>query len=211
MSVGTAATARLLSLGFGPPDEHVLAEMRVLAAGLLEGETELDELRGLLPFLEAGAAELAPEHEAVFGQRVALPAHETSYVGDPFRSSRELADIAGFYAAFGAEATAERPDHAATQLEFFAFLVARRLAAATEEEAETCRGAEDAFLRDHLGRWLPPFCRRLAAEAASPYYRALAELAVAFLEGELGKRGIDAVPIVLRTPKPPDDSPACAA
>lgn len=196
-TVELVATARLLSLGFTAPDEETLAELRALAEGLAEREDAPPEVDELVALLGTDARELAGEYQALFGGNVRVPPYEGSYEADPFRSARELADVAGFYRAFGADATgaaAERPDHAGCELEFLAFLAAKRLTAATEEESETCRAAEDAFLRDHLGRWLGAFCRRVEAEG-TPFYASLARLGARFASEELERRGLEPEPL----------------
>ncbi len=200
-TVELVAWARLLSLGFTPPEEETLAEVDALARGLAERESappELAELTGAEP------AVLAPAYESLFGPAPRVPPYEGSYEADPFRMTRELADVAGFYLAFGAAPggpAAERPDHAGCELEFLAFLAAKRLSAPGGEEAETCRAAEDAFLRDHLGRWLGAFCRSVAQESPSPFYAALARLGERFLEEELARRGLSPE-LVRSTPRP---------
>lgn len=72
------------------------------------------------------------------------------------------------------------PDHVALELEFMAHL-ARREAEAwerdEEEEALACLRQQEAFLGEHLGRWLPRFCRRVLAGEAHPFYARLAQRA----------------------------------
>ena len=98
--------------------------------------------------------------------------YEGSYEDDPFRQARQMSDISGFYRAFGAEAHGpafERPDHAGCELEFLAYLGARRLVAENADhldEADLCVEVEEGFLREHAGRWLPTFFR--AVEQAAP-------------------------------------------
>jgi TorA maturation chaperone TorD len=76
--------------------------------------------------------------------------------------SFELADIAGFYRAFGVEITpgTERPDHIAVELEFMHLLAVKEVVAAGREDggehARICRDARATFFRDHLGRWFGP-------------------------------------------------------
>ncbi len=199
---------RLLSLGFTAPDEETLAEIEALADALLERSGGEDDpaapaLVELLAALGPGDSpdQLAGAYQALFGGEVAVPPYEGSYEGDPFRHTRQMADVAGFYRAFGAEAhgpAAERVDHAGCELEFLAFLGAKRLALAAEgrdDEAQTCREIEDLFLRDHLGRWLPAFCRDLAATTSTPFYAALARAGEQVVTAELARRGIEPEPL----------------
>jgi TorA maturation chaperone TorD len=205
-ALGFALVSRLLSIGFSPPDEESLHGLRRLAAlgtsavgddGLAECLADLEHALGDDGLLE----ELAPAYEALFGGAVRCPPYEGSYESDPIRSSRELADVAGFYRAFGAAASgpaSERPDHAGCELEFLSFLAVKRLAAeeAGEEEAATvCRDAEATFLQDHLGRWFPAFCREVAQASDAYFYRLLAVTGERFVLAELARRGIQASPV----------------
>jgi len=206
--VELVAAWRLLSLGFTAPDEETLAEIEALGEAILERAEGGDDptapaLVELLAALGRGDSveELAGAYQALFGGEVAVPPYEGSYEGDPFRHTRQMADVAGFYRAFGAEAhgpAAERVDHAGCELEFLAFLGAKRLALAAEgrdDEAQTCREIEGLFLRDHLGRWLPAFCRDIAARTSTPFYAALARAGEQVVAGELARRGIEPEPL----------------
>jgi TorA maturation chaperone TorD len=203
--VGLAAAARLLALAFGPPQGESLAEIDALAAGLEERSPEdvpeVGELRSLLrrPGL---AGELAPAYAALVDGEAACPPYEGSYEADPFRHSREMADVAGFYRAFGTEPAGERPDHAGCELEFLAFLVATRLDAEQAGDAgrtAVCLDAENAFLSAHLGRWFPTFCRRVAEASSDPFYSCAARLGERVVVAELSRRGLRVEPLRGRT------------
>jgi TorA maturation chaperone TorD len=114
------------------------------------------------------------------------PPNETAYTAvtpqHGMTKSFELADIAGFYRAFGVEVTpgTERPDHIAVELEFMHLLAVKEMVAAAredgEEHARICRDARATFFRDHLGRWFTPFCERLREEGGPLYGEAAAVL-----------------------------------
>jgi putative dimethyl sulfoxide reductase chaperone len=204
-----ALVSRLLSVGFSAPDEQVVEQLRRLTAlaGRTVGEPGLAECLADLERALDGhdlVEELGPAYEELFGGAVRCPPYEGSYEADPMRSSREMADVAGFYRAFGAVAggpAAERPDHAACELEFLSFLAARRLEAESAGEAEqaaVCREAEDAFMLDHAGRWLPSFCRKVAREASCDVYRLLALAGERFVVAELARRGLEPAPLRAR-------------
>jgi TorA maturation chaperone TorD len=193
-----AVLARLLSLGVSPPRSETLDEMRSLAAGLADRGGQPPELGELAAALETGSLEhLEAEFERLFGGDPVCPPYEGSYQADPFRQARELADVNGFYLAFGASPAgpaAERGDHVGCELEFLSFLALKQLAAGlerTSEDAETCRQAEDSFLRDHLGRFGPTFFRTLREHALEPAYESLARLGERFLAEELARRGLE--------------------
>jgi TorA maturation chaperone TorD len=191
-----AATARLLALAFGPPDEDALAEAASLAEALAgAGEEGAAEVASL-----ASEGGLAAEHERLFDRNAPCPPYEGSFEADPFRQLRQMADVAGFYRAFGAEPRGERPDHAVCELEFLAFLAAARADAPDAATAERYRETEDSFLRDHLGRWLPAFAEAVEAESSRRFYAAAARLARAFARGELRARGIVPAPLPRRRP-----------
>jgi len=96
-----------------------------------------------------------------------------------FRSQR-LADVAGFYRAFGLDRAAdakERHDHLAFEAAFMETIILRDLYAAREglgaERIEVCRRAQRAFFVDHLGWWLPAFGLRLSSLRPESFYGAL--------------------------------------
>lgn len=99
----------------------------------------------------------------------------------------ELADIAGFYHAFGVEVIpgVERVDHIAVELEFL-HLLAVKTALALEngefEHAEICRDAATAFLNDHLGRWCDKFSVWLDANARMDLYCLAGHMLAAFVK-----------------------------
>jgi DMSO reductase family type II enzyme chaperone len=188
-AIELAAMARLLSLGFSPPNEETLAELDALAHGLLECEEPAPELAELF---EADWGSLATEYRALFGHECWC-VYEGSYERDSFTVTRDLDEISGFYRAFGADtggSRGDRPDHVGTELEFLAYLAAKRAATTNDGERELCRGAEDAFLAEHLGRWFPAFCRRTQLRATG-FYSALARLGERFITEELTDRGIE--------------------
>jgi TorA maturation chaperone TorD len=206
---GTAAVARLLSLGFLPPSEEVAAAMAELATGLVEA-LPASPLRDDVAALAAACPPPSAldawsgEHHRLFSGTVACPPYESSYAADPFQQARQMADVAGFYRAFGAEPAgpaADRPDQVGCELEFLAYLVLTRVEAERAggtDEAAVCADAEDDFLRDHLGRWLGPFCRELEKATVHATYRTLARLGQRFAVEELGRRGLTADPVLAR-------------
>jgi DMSO reductase family type II enzyme chaperone len=172
---------------------------------------ELPELRAALGRLGAGAeleqaasdvsallADATPEriregYEATFeasgGLRCAP--NETPHTADTASEAMlrtyQLADIAGFYRAFGVEVEpgGERPDHITAELEFMHLLAVKEAVAADEEgdaeRAAICRDAAASFLRDHLGGWVPRLAQRLDEAAADPVYAAAGRLLERFV------------------------------
>lgn len=129
------------------------------------------------------------------------PVYETEYMAPhTFAKTRELADIAGFYKAFGLGLSPrfkERPDHIVAELEFMHHLT-RKEAYAWEhgwrEKAEICREAQTKFLRDHVAKWTPVFAQFLEAVATMNVYRAVAQLLFTFIDQESTVFGIRSGP-----------------
>jgi TorA maturation chaperone TorD len=136
-----------------------------------------------------------------------------------------LADIAGYYLAFGlrpAEGADERVDHAACECEFMDFL-ARKEAfalaslrkdsdeAEAEERIDTIRMATRGFLRGHLGRFGCAFASLLMKEAAEGFHRALGALLYRLVTKECHRLGLPAGPpaLELRPPTTDDTPMAC--
>jgi TorA maturation chaperone TorD len=202
---GRAALWRLLSLGFAPPGPATLAELEALAQALVDVGAPL-EVEELLAALRASSrTDVETEYQALFGGKVAVAPYEGSYELDPLRQGRQMADVAGFYRAFGAEShgpAAERPDHLGCELEFVALLELTRLTraeAGDEDGAELLDEIAAAFLRDHAGRWLPTFFAdvRGSASAGSPF-AALAALGGRLVAEELERRELTPAPLPRR-------------
>jgi TorA maturation chaperone TorD len=221
VSATAVALRSLLASGLLPPSEDSVQEVAELAAVLGELPEAPASLRSLAAELAAcDAAELAAAHGRLFDGDVMLPPYEGSYEIDPFRQARQMADVAGFYRAFGADAhgpVAERPDHAGTELEFLAFLGLRRLEAEAEgdeDAARRCAEIEADFLTTHAGRWLPLFFGRLAEEAPHPVHRALGAVGHDAVLAELTGRGLVVQPVPAdRRPRTAveEDELTCAA
>jgi TorA maturation chaperone TorD len=145
---------------------------------------------------------LAAEHSRLFQGQAPCPPRETAY-GDGRRiggRQAELADIRGFYEAFGvgpSTSAPDLPDHVSTELEFFALLLLKTAYAAAEgleEQRQVTERAAQAFLEDHLGRWLTPFRRCLEEHGAAPPYPESARLVEALVEEECKRLDVFPMP-----------------
>jgi TorA maturation chaperone TorD len=172
----------------------------------------------------ADAAHLALDYQNLFGHtaRGKVPPYETEYGSqDLFRQAQELADVAGFYRAFGLaipESRRERGDHISAECEFLSFLAIKEAYDLTRGEETTTslaevRRVERTFLREHLGRFARAFARAVAREAGHPFYRALGELCFRFLSLECRAAGIAPGPefLALRSDRDDDVPMACGS
>lgn len=109
---------------------------------------------------------------------------------DIFYRCQRLADIAGFYHAFGLEmspACGERLDHISVEAEFLYVLLAKEAAALDRGDSEgmdICRDARRKFFQEHLGWWVPAFTRAIERVVPPGYYRQLAQFTAALSAAE---------------------------
>jgi nitrate reductase assembly molybdenum cofactor insertion protein NarJ len=94
-----------------------------------------------------------------------------------------LADVAGYYRAFGMQIRGDRPDHVVAELEFLAFALAVEadaVEAGDDDHAAVAADAIRSFLRDHIGTWIDAWAARVAevvdTSPWAPYAAAAAEL-----------------------------------
>lgn len=209
-SCGCRALARskvyqFLSLGFLYPDSPTLEALAdslpqvELALRLLDDLETRESLNALL-VSAWGPSAWQEEYLRVFGQAISkeCPPYETEYdQAHIFQKAQALADIAGFYTAFGLQLSStfkDRPDHLSTELEFMHFLTLKELHALAggqpQDRIEMCRDAQRKFLGDHLYPWVPEFVTRLKEKAGPGTYRLWGQLATAFLSAEMGLLGL---------------------
>lgn len=154
---------------------------------------------------------------ALFGHAVrgTCPPYELEYGrSEIIQQASELADVAGFYAAFGMELAgpgSDRQDHLAVECEFLSVLCAKEavgLESDAPELVDACCDAERAFIKDHLSQWLPAFCSRVLSVEGDGFYGRLAQLAKEFIAGECRRFDISMGPnyLELRPIDPQADS-----
>ncbi|HRX90334.1 MAG TPA: molecular chaperone TorD family protein [Steroidobacteraceae bacterium] len=138
-------------------------------------------------------------YDALFGHAVSgkCAAYETEYGdGEINQRSAQLADLAGFYQAFGLEPASresDRPDFISVECEFMSVLCAKEAhSRRTGNDAgiDCCIDAQATFLNDHLARWLPAFAHRVGEVGADPFYDALGRLACELLALECAQFGL---------------------
>ncbi|MGA4579887.1 TorD/DmsD family molecular chaperone [Limisphaera sp. VF-2] len=211
---------RVLAAAFADPDAdtwHWLASAETGTAWA-NAWTQVGEGTGPVPaFREEEFEAFRDAYAAVFGHaaRGPCPINEIEYGephADPLYQPQRLADLAGFYRAFGmelAEQADERPDHLSVELEFLCVLTAKEAWAWSQqppgEGTTICRDAQRKFLREYLGRWAPAFARRLAGLAAHPTLQALAGCLAAFVTAECRRLGVEPGPAHLGL-RPVDDA-----
>jgi len=201
MSDVPAASYKVLSVMLGYPTEATLPVVR----GFLGTDADLGDLRR--------------QYHTVFGGPLpgTLPPLEAEYdQAHVFSKAQTLADLAGFYRAFGVESVGglHRLDHIAVELEFAYVLAAkeeRARALGETEGAETCREARRKLLAEHLGAWGVPFLAKVETSEEAGVYARIAGAAKDFLMEEcraLGAEPPRASVAPNREPRPAGDD-AC--
>jgi TorA maturation chaperone TorD len=172
---------------------------------------------------------LRAEYDRVFGLVLSreCPPYETEYdsSSEPFYRAQQLADIAGFYRAFGlqtAQAAPERPDHLALELEFMAYLLWKeRMAWTTADEqaaerARVCVEAQRSFFRDHLAWWVPSFAAGMRRKAEQGFYFAVGQVLAALIPQERARLDVSAPrlplePALIERPEEQSGCVGCSA
>jgi len=166
-------------------------------AGCAMGELSLGELtperasiEPIITWLGSDPQRRSTALEALFGLIISkdCPPYETEFChwNDPTYRSSQMADVGGFYRAFGVEPRRDRPerqDHISLEIEFIAFLqqkIALAMEANHEEHIAVCREALTAFVRDHVAWWMPTFAgcvkRRIMLLRSTPEGAEVADL-----------------------------------
>lgn len=199
---------RFLALGFSYPQASLLSQLNEQLSAL---EASLDLLDDRVSLGKAGAVRSALETMTVdgleasylrcFGHTISkeCPPYETEYgQAHIFQQSGSLADIAGFYRAFGLDLAPDlndRLDHVSVELEFMQFLCTKEAYALArghaQEKLALCRDAQAKFLGEHLGRWAFGFARKLEKKAGHSVHGLAAEILTSFLICEMRAFGLE--------------------
>jgi TorA maturation chaperone TorD len=143
-----------------------------------------DELLAIIAAFEHEETEpLQAEYTRLFLNgypRTVCPPYESVYLEKRMHGEAAVA-VAAAYAEWEMSVEPGLIDHLATELEFLAFLAsAESLDNAVSTEA---RKASDAFMKQHLTRWMPQFVADLKAGAKLDAYRMLGEVMESVLAG----------------------------
>jgi DMSO reductase family type II enzyme chaperone len=216
---------RFLSLAFAYPTADLFRELREgLIPARVAAETLSPELGALTERAAAALQErdrplLASEYRKTFSFSASpdCPLYECAYSAKHvYQEVQSLADLAGFYTAFGLEIAGERPDGLAAELEFAALLALKEGVArekGLKPEAGVCREGSRLFLREHLARWAGNIGRRIELLAAGRAYEHLGRLLAAFASHEIEALKLGPIDFYQETPNPPQppDDGSCPA
>lgn len=148
-------------------------------------------------------SDLQSEHRRVFSNVITLdcPPYETLFGNDHvFAQSHVMGDISGFYKAFGVELSKdihERLDHLSVEFEFMHFLAYKEsysLCHDGPEKTQIVVDAQKKFVKNHVGRWVPLFCRMLTKKADFGLFKLVADLTADWMEFETAFLGVTPQP-----------------
>ena len=207
-ALARAAVYEALAHALAYPDAARVQAVNSCGAALATTDLPLPLLRFAVLAREAVSGALEPVHVALntLSSSPDCPAYESAYVsGDPQQQTQRMADIAGFYRAFGVDATegGYRPDELSVELEFMAFLCQKEAYAEGHlgpPRARQARKAQRIFLEHHLGRWAGALGERLAGSVVE------VELALARVQPQ----PLAATPALPQWPEPVSHGPEFA-
>lgn len=200
-AMGYALLARALAY----PDEHAftaLQDTARFAEDVLEG-TPLEHLNTLA--LAAKRKKLAAAHAALFTLSTSpdCPMFETAFLStEAAQQTERMADIAGFYRAFGVDPASPgfRPDDLSVELEFMGYMCRKQAHAAEHMGAPRVKQvmrAQRLFLKDHLGRWGIGLGRRIALRSFNqPFYLVAGEALEDWLRADCEAIGVGPIEMV---------------
>ena len=217
----------LLAWAWRYPNQETISTLRALLSGCLNGSSSgllddhtqeaLGSLAKAFPEEDGLDLTLSVRYSELFGHAVrgTCPLYELEYgQAEIVQQAGELADIAGFYSAFGLECTQEsmeRVDHVSVECEFMSVLCAKYATGVLSNGTDlmdACFDGQRTFLRDHLTRWFLAFCSRVAKANGDGVYGCFARLGAAFLACECRAFGITTGPeyLELRSVDPDADT-----
>ncbi|MCH8229199.1 MAG: molecular chaperone TorD family protein [Chloroflexi bacterium] len=202
--VQRAAWYTVFSMLFRFPDEEIVQHVKTLVAELPVEVLDAEFRPRVAPFKQAAAnavpGDFVTEHSRLFTGAGLCRANENDYEKLSFSMTEKLADVAGFYHAFGFEVTAgvgERPDFIGTELDFVNLLLLKQayaLELGWPEKAEISARALNSFLESHFVKWVPKLCIALGELATTGgIYAAAADALAALVASENRRLGKSAV------------------
>ncbi|MFN4307602.1 molecular chaperone [Sulfurihydrogenibium azorense] len=140
-------------------------------------------------FDEKSLFSIEGEYNNLFLIGLKAPNFETAYELDKTgRKSIELADLSGFYEAFGLKLSkAIEPDNIQVELEFLSILLQKIILLEEKNDTEgvqICYEAYEKFLKEHIGRWYDLFVKLIQSNSEEKYYLQLSELLKRFMDIE---------------------------
>lgn len=198
------------------PDAALAHDASALAEGLLDGDALERRLVELARASDRQSMESAYIELFENGPR-RCPIHETEYGRmRGLSKGNDLADVEGFYLAFGLtrlEGGEAMADHLGVELEFYGTLLAKLAAAHERTDEEGVAVMEDArrkFLEEHLGRFASAVAHQPAV-TEHPHYGPLLAVAAGLVETECTSLQLKPQPLDYFAGAAPEPEAVCGA
>ena len=202
--VQRAAWFKVFSLLFRFPDEeiveHIKSPMTDVPAEVVDANLRSSVAAFKQAVANATSSDFVTEYSQLFTGAGLCRANENDFEKLSFSMTEKLADVAGFYDAFGFEVSAdvgERPDFIGTELDFINLLLLKQayaLELGWPEKAEISARALNSFLESHFVKWVPKLCIALGELAtADGIYAAAADALAALVASENRRLGKSAI------------------
>ncbi|MDP6049549.1 MAG: molecular chaperone TorD family protein [SAR202 cluster bacterium] len=170
--VQRAVWFKVFSLLFRYPDHEIIAVLKEgvseLPLGVLDVDLRINAESFKHVIANAAPDQFLTEFSDLFTGAGLCRANENDYEKLSFSMTEKLADVAGFYSAFGFEindSVGERPDFIGTELDFINLLLLKQAYAIKNgwsEQASISADALSSFMEAHFIKWVPKFCFALS-------------------------------------------------
>lgn len=154
---------KTLAVAFSYPDEQFFAHFPQLSSQKEELQTQYDKL-----FRSSEVWLYGSEYKAK----------------NEFQRAQDLADINGFYRAFGVEPDRDRPDALNIELEFMHYIILKETRAQDPEKAFVCLDAQKKFFAEHLYPAAGRIIENILSKHTESFYSEAAQTLKEFLGAE---------------------------
>lgn len=142
------------------------------------------EFFDFFPELSSDRERLSREYDRLFRVKE-IWLYGTEYISEhEFQRSNYLADISGFYKAFGLEAQGDRPDALSSELEFMHYLIFKEINAPEDEKAAICLDAQKKFFVEYVNTIAKPIAQEIIRVTTEEFYKNIAIEMLQFFKEE---------------------------
>jgi nitrate reductase assembly molybdenum cofactor insertion protein NarJ len=178
--------------------EEMFQYMDLLSKG--EFTKPLHDFKDYMSKSSVSLEELQSEYLSFFDMGGVVSPYESEYVREKIsRKPTIIADIAGFYKAFGFEVQGtegykEVLDHISVELEFMAILYLKKLDTQEQNDPEKTEIVDDAvsnFLKDHLAGWGLFYCSLIQESNGPVFYKKTGNVLATLLQEEVKEHSLN--------------------
>jgi TorA maturation chaperone TorD len=154
---------------------------KILSAAFLYPDNNLFDI---FPDVCPDREKLQAEYDRLFRAKE-IWLYTTEYLAEnEFQRADCLADIMGFYRAFGMDSNKDRPDALPSVLEFMYYLIFKEQRAQATENALICLEAQKKFFTQYVYSPAKKIAETIMAQTQNNFYKEMAEELLEFIESE---------------------------